>query len=108
MRALLLIVLMALLTSCASTYTKVDKPNYDRYEHDQKISKGMSTREVMDMFGSPQIVKEVFHYNRVVLEFTYYRGIHCKSTYCFVHFDREDKKVINWIEFRQEYMSFLD
>ena len=105
MKTLTILLGLLFLTSCASTYTKVDKVNYSKHEHDQKIAKGMTPKEVMEKFGSPATVQRVFHYDRVVTEFTYYRGIHCKSVYCFVHFDK--KKVINWIEFRQEYINFL-
>jgi len=93
--------LLLIITSCSSTYTKIDKPNYDRYTHDQKIEKGLSTRDVMNMFGSPQHVSR----GNYSTKFTYYRGIHCQSLYCSVTFI--DNEVTDFNSFRQEYINFL-
>lgn len=98
--------ILLIVSSCASTYTKVDPVNYDRYKHDQKIEKGMSMEDVMKKFGSPADVKKTVYDAEYVTTFVYYRAIHCKAVYCFVSFD-DDKEVINFDEFRQEYINFL-
>jgi len=101
MRTLLITFILILFTGCASTYTKVDKPNYSRYTHDQKISKGMTPREVMDMFGSADHVVQ----GNYTIKFTYYRKIQCQSVYCSVTF--VDGEVTDYDSFRQEYINFL-
>ena len=99
---------LLLFVSCASTYTKVDEVNYDRYEHDQKIADGMEMREVMEKFGSPHQVKKDAYNGEYVTKFVYYRAIQCSNLYCFVYFDEDDKEVIKYDGFRQEYINFLD
>jgi hypothetical protein len=107
MKTLISICMLMLFVSCGSTFTKVDKVNYARYEHDQKIEKGIGMKEVMDKFGSPHDVKNYGYNGEGTTTFVYYRAIQCKVVYCFVVFD-DDKEVINFDEFRQEYVNFLN
>lgn len=95
------------MTSCATYYTKgPDTINKGRYQHDEKILTGMTMKEVMDRFGSPQLVEKRYH-SQWVIEFTYYRSLYCTSIYCFVRFDLEDKKVVDYINFRQEFTDLV-
>ena len=102
MKALILMTLTVILTSCASTYTPVDKTNMDRFTHDQKISVDMTAREVMGMFGSPDRVIK----GNTTFKFVYYRKIQCAGVYCTIDF--KDGEVVGYNSFRQEYINFID
>ena len=97
-----------LFVSCSSTtYTKIDEPNYKRYNHDQKIELGMTVEEVLNSFGSPSHIDKTWGNKMMVIEFRYYRAIHCQEMMCFVQFDEESRKVVNYINFRGEYINFM-
>ena len=103
-----ILILILTVSACSSTkmYTKVDRVNPERYEHQQKIELGLSMRQVVSRFGSPQEVKRNY-VNQRVIEFVYYRNIACSSVFCFVRFDEEEKRVVSHDNFRQEYTNYL-
>lgn len=103
---ILLILTTLLLASCGTTkYVYVDKVNYKRYQHDQKVRVGMSQKEVMNMFGSPDNVRKTYNYGGERVQFVYYKKIFCRTTTCFVYF--KGQRATDFTYFRQEFDNSL-
>lgn len=100
---------LALLTvltfvGCATTYTKVDKTNWERFEHDQKIAIGMTMEEITKSFGSPQKAEVYTDWlTGTHINWTYTYSIHCQWAECYVTF--EEGKVTKYQGFRMEYID---
>jgi hypothetical protein len=104
MLKLITLSLLFLITSCATkTIIHVDPVNEKRFLHDQKIKAGMTQREVIQMFGSPDEVIQTNYIKAASIEWVYYRKMFCahQSDRCYVTFDREDR-VIDHFNFRME------
>lgn len=104
-----MILLVMFLGGCQSTYlkTKPDESNFDRFTHKQHMELGMTQKEVMRKFGSPQTVNKIWHKGQWAVQFVYYRSIYCEGIYCFVEFSEENNEVIDWNLFRMEYSGLV-
>jgi outer membrane protein assembly factor BamE (lipoprotein component of BamABCDE complex) len=99
MRILMAAILFTL-ASCSSTYVKVDKVNYDRFEHDQKVVIGMSKKEVLKKFGSPDMASS----KNYGTQWKYYHKIFCAhdGAVCAFYFD-DGGKLIDTFNVRMEF-----
>ena len=97
---ILSLVLLVMLMGCANMYTKVDPVNMKRFEHDQKVVKGMTKMEVLDLFGSP----DVAYARSYGFEWRYYQNIFCGNDgqVCSFYFN-EDEKLNDSYNIRMEF-----
>jgi hypothetical protein len=102
---IILISLLFIFVSCSTTkhIVHVDPVNEKRFLHDQKIKAGMTHKEVMLMFGSPDEAMEAHYIKAASIKWVYYRKMFCahQSDRCYVTFDRENR-VIDHFNFRME------
>jgi len=108
-RYLCLILILSMI-GCSSSkmYTQVNPVNEKKYKHHQKIQRGMSMREVIDKFGDPIDVRKEWALNQIAIVFIYYNAIHCNGVYCEVRFNQNTKEVVSFVNFRQEYVDWVE
>ena len=104
--ATLCVLIMFIGCGTTTTYVQVDPVNKKRFEHDQKMSMGLSMKTIMDRFGSPGQSHMVGYGTGTAIRWIYYSNIACNSLMCTVYFDPIDKVVVghdNWrIEFNNQ------
>ena len=104
MHTIISLSLLFILVSCGTTrIIHVDAVNEKRFLHDQKIRAGMTHREVMREFGSPDMVKDSDYNRATAIEWVYYHKMFCGhlSDRCYIFFDKEDR-VVDHFNFRME------
>lgn len=73
-------------TQTKTKYVHVDKVPMERYNHDQKFRPGMTQKEVMAMFGSPDVINKKY-YSGPTIQWVYKNEIFCKGYRCFIYFN---------------------
>lgn len=99
-----LMVVMVMVVGCAHNLVPVDKTNYARFEHDQKVLAGMDRSEVLQKFGTPNHSEEANWSGKNVLIWNYNRAIFCghESENCAFYFDR-DNRLFHTYNVRMEF-----
>jgi hypothetical protein len=103
------LMMLLVMVSCGTTrYVHVDTVNLKRFKHDQKVRPGMSQAEVLEKFGSPDLVRHSYFMQKVYIEFVYFHKIFCNNTSdsCTVAFD-VNKKLVYTTRIRMEFDETL-
>jgi hypothetical protein len=100
---------LILFVGCSTVkYVEIDKPNYKKYQHEQVVRTGMSMKEALDTFGSPDSSKIDYAMGQTTITWVYYKKIFCDQFACFLNFSVTDKKLVSQNGFRVEFNHHVD